>query len=136
MREAVELPPNYRFIIEAFPAVAETRGVLFAYGSILYNPDNTRMTPALWAHERIHGARQDLHEGGVDGWWQQYITDPKFRLVEEVLSYKAELQVLIGSNGNNRRARRAFTPLIVSKLCHPIYNFKLTREAALKCLGA
>jgi hypothetical protein len=43
-------PPNFERIAAVFPA-ARDKGVLFCYGTDLFNPDGIRVTPYLIAHE-------------------------------------------------------------------------------------
>lgn len=78
-------PPNYRAINGAFNV--RGRDVMFAYGGTIYNPMGTPVSPALMAHEAVHGERQGAAPAG---WWERYIADPKFRLDEEVPAHRAE----------------------------------------------
>ena len=134
--EKIAYPPNYREIVKHFPAVASSR-CLFAWGEDVFNPHNMRLTPSLKAHEAIHGRRQleykhHLYGTGVRGWWEQYLTDPKFRLREELYAHRMEYLTAAAVDVLNRQQRRGLLKQISKKLTSPIYGFKLKGSEALR----
>lgn len=50
-----------------------------------------RWNTPLLEHERLHRRRQQ--EMGTIRWWWKYLRDADFRLAEEVLAYKRQLEV-------------------------------------------
>ena len=75
-------PPNFDEIAK----VLDIRGggLVFTYGNIIYNPDGGEIGADIIAHESIHAKQQ-----GADpqSWWDKYLTDPKFRVKQEVEAY-------------------------------------------------
>ena len=51
-------PPNYKEIIEHFPAVKNKLGIIFTYGDILYVPSGLSIPADLMAHEETHKQQQ------------------------------------------------------------------------------
>lgn len=87
MRIVRAYPPNFPTILAHFPD-ARKPGVMFTYGDVIYAPGKTIVTPALKAHEAVHGERQAVI--GIEPWWDRYIADVKFRFAEELLAHQAE----------------------------------------------
>ncbi len=112
-----EKPPNYKDIVRVFPAVKLRRGVIFTFGTTIYNPDRVQLTRALQAHETVHSRRQ-----GDDPakWWDQYLSDKMFRFREELLAHQVEYMVEV--EGAGRQVRRRALSLIAARLSGPIYG--------------
>ena len=113
-----ERPPMFAEIAAAFP-VADN-GVIFAWGDRIYNPSRIEITPALMAHEEVHGRRQ-MAMGEIERWWWQYITNPGFRLHEELPAHAAELSVM-QRDAVNRHQRRSAVKIVAKKLAAPLYG--------------
>lgn len=79
-------PPNYDDIKAALPAVADEKAAVFTYGDTLHNPHKTDVLPHLRVHEAVHAQRQK----DPDAWWKQYLSDPAFRLEEELAAFSAQ----------------------------------------------
>ena len=85
------------------------------------------ITPELVAHEAVHGARQD--KIGVENWWRRYISDPEFRLAEEIPAHQVEyLAVCAGET--TRGQRRAYLTSIAKRLASPLYGSVISLERA------
>lgn len=82
-----QIPPIYAKCKEKF-GVTWDQGVIFAYGDKIHS--KYAITDDLIAHELTHIERQA--EIGAKEWWDRYLTDRKFRLNEEVLAYRNQLQ--------------------------------------------
>ncbi len=82
MKEIRGLPPNIEFIRTALPSVPPD--ALFCYGGIIYNPGGREITPDLELHESIHSRQQGSNP---DAWYSNYLTDPVFRLSQEIEAY-------------------------------------------------
>ncbi len=126
----IEFPPLYEEIAAKF-RIHERRDVIFSFGSVLYNPYAVYIPDELIAHETIHGGRQGKGEDILD-WWQRYIDDPEFRLVEETLAHRAEYQWLL-ENVNRRHRRRALKQ-VAAKLASPLYGPMVSVSKAKKLL--
>ena len=101
-------PPNYEEIKAKFDPPA---GVIFCWGSLIFNPDDVRIPPEILIHEGVHSKRQ----GDAPGkWWDRYIANDYFRLWEEVPAHQAEFRFL------NARGRN--TDHVAERLASPLYG--------------
>jgi len=126
VRIVEEHPPNWAAICSTLPAVIGRRGLLFAWGDTLFNPDGVDVPPRLIAHEETHATQQGSH---VVEWWAIYLASPWFRMGQEVLAHHVEW--VTGSEGQSRQARRALLKEIATRLRNPIYGVKLDRHLAV-----
>jgi hypothetical protein len=122
-----DFPPGklYSAIAERFPAVKNHR-VIFAYGDVIFNPQRVEITPALLAHEGVHGYRQ-----GNDpmAWWGRYLNDIDFVFQEELVAHVAEAEAMMRSAPSRQQRRRAI-PIVARKLAAPIYGPMITTHKA------
>lgn len=81
MKISKEYPPNYALIIEK---LGNVDGSLFCYGDTIYNPFERDVTEDLVQHEAIHSRQQG---DAPDVWYYQYLSDPQFRLQQEIEAY-------------------------------------------------
>jgi hypothetical protein len=114
-------PPNYAAIRKACPQV-RGQAIIFAYGDTIYYPGPGKLSPSLIAHEEVHGARQLWDP---EAWWARYLTEPKFRLDEEVLAHRAEYQALFNSGAKFEELDK-----VARRLCSPLYGAGMTLERA------
>lgn len=119
MRQVIAKPPNYDAIAQAF----DLRGLkpVFAWGDKIYNPHGVTLGPELVVHERVHGERQLRHPHHVEGWWTQYVADPRFRLLEELLAHAAEYQAYC-DGGITRNQRRIVLRGVAQRLASRLYG--------------
>lgn len=130
----VERPPNYDQICEVFPVVRTIRGVYFAWGDTIYNPDNVRIERHIMYHENIHCQRQKAMcpegwEEGVKLWWAKYLVDTEFRYAEELVAHKAEYSFFRGIC-RNARAREAVLTNAATRLSSSLYGNIVSYSAA------
>lgn len=128
MKIVFDFPPIYDEIRSEFPTAG--RGVIFAWGDKIYNPFCAKIEPQLIAHERVHGRRQGKD---IRGWWQRYLHEKEFRLIEEILAHIAEMESLLGPNPN-RQMRRYILKNTARRLANPIYRYGLSRAKAVALL--
>lgn len=128
-------PPMFDEIAAAFH-LARMPGVIFSWGeAIIFNPSGVHISPALLAHEAVHGARQGLNDAGIRHWWETYIADPEFRLREEMPAHRAEYAAIKGLvKDRNERVRELHH--IVNKLCGPLYGKMISRQDAFRAVAA
>lgn len=122
-------PPNFEAIVAVFPGAAQP-GVIFAYGDKIYAPGGRRPTPALQAHEIVHCERQG---GRPEHWWELYLTNPVFRLDEELLAHRAEYRAYCARHGNRAKQEAALAG-IAAKLAAPLYGNLITPDDARKAI--
>lgn len=103
-------PPNYEQIIQAIPDVKNTPTIIFAYGDTLYIPSGATIDDHYMVHEEAHGAEQ--LQMGVDVWWEHYLAEPRFRLEQELIAYRAQYKDL---EANYPRHIRKATLVKISK---------------------
>ena len=82
MEIIVSNPPNIDLI--NLSDLQPNEFTVFAYGSIIYNPNNIDILPDIEYHESIHAKQQG---DNPDLWYHKYITDKEFRLKMEVEAY-------------------------------------------------
>jgi hypothetical protein len=125
-------PPNFEQILEAFPD-ADKPGVIFAFGTTIHNPSGGNISPALLAHEAVHGHRQITKytppEMGIRIWWNNYISDAEFRYNEELLAHVAEYRAQ-SSLINDRNFRSKVLQSTALRLIAPLYNYQPPRTLA------
>jgi hypothetical protein len=127
VRIVPEFPPNYAEIQAAFPGI-RGRKPFFAWGDIIYNPHRVVIPPELVAHEAVHAQRQGVSPGL---WWQRYIADPRFRLMEELLAHVAEYRAYVDNPNCNRHGRRAALKAIAGRLASPLYGGLISARDAM-----
>ena len=87
MRVLNTFPPNWNKIKEAFPN-AEAEKAVFCYGEVVHNPFNSNITRDLEVHEAVHSKQQG---DDPEKWWEKYISDPAFRLEQEIEAYGVQV---------------------------------------------
>lgn len=121
-------------IAAAFP-IAGRRDVIFSWGDRIYTPGGVQLTPALKAHEAVHGRRQGDTDDAIRGWWRRYLDDPIFRLAEEVVAHRAEYQEICGrTKDRNVLARELHA--IAGRLASPLYGLALPYSQARHAIVA
>lgn len=119
-------PPNFAATNRAF----NVRGkrVIFAFGSTIYNPRRITIPPELYAHEAVHQERQ-----GADpmGWWDFYISDPQFRLQEEIPAHQAEYREVC-TRGSDPGWRQLAAERIAARLASPLYGSLVGFDDAIR----
>lgn len=122
MKVLTMYPPNFREIQQAFNVRGQP--VIFAYGSVVYNPSKIRVPEHLLIHERVH-----LHRQGDDpaDWWRRYIDDPRFRLDEEIPAHVAEYRAMKVYDGPESSR---WLDMIAERLASPLYGSLIDRAKA------
>ncbi len=95
-----EKPPIYEKCVEAF-GVDWDKGVIFTYGNTIYS--KFQIDPIKVSHEMIHVRQQS--EIGKEIWWEKYLSDPKFRLDQEIEAYLEENKMIDKIKDRNLRFR-------------------------------
>jgi hypothetical protein len=130
MKIVRDFPPNYVAIALAFDL--RGRKPVFAWWDVIFNPHGIEIGPELMAHEALHADRQKRWPGGAEAWWQQYIADPRFRLMEELLAHVAEYRAYLETNGDTRQVRRVVLARLATRIASPLYgNLISVRDAKI-----
>lgn len=114
-------------LLERYQQVFETNeNTIFAYDKVIYC--DHELPEHLQVHERRHLIRQQ--KIGVDEWVERYLTDTQFRLNEEVIAYKEQLESV-----KNRSARHRLRIQCANDLASPLYGNIVTLQEAIKLLS-
>lgn len=77
-------PKIFQRLEETF-GVDWNSGVIVTYGDTVHCKSG-HLSPDLIVHERTHINQQVTY--GPEKWWERYLTDPEFRLLQELAAYK------------------------------------------------
>ena len=118
-----EYPPNYEKIKAAFDV--DGKEVCFAYGDTIYNPLKGDIPEHLMVHEAIHSKQQNTDP---EGWWDRYLTDPMFRLEQEIQAYAS--QYIYVKRLYNEKVYSTFLDGLAHDLASEIYGNIITFDKA------
>lgn len=99
---------------------------IFAYDGNIYT--NNELPEHLIVHEQEHLKSQE--KVGLILWVDQYLTNPRFRLIEEIIAYKAQLNSI-----TNREFRNTIKVEASKHLSSELYGNLCTFEEALSFLS-
>lgn len=71
-----------------------TDRTIFAYNDVIYC--DGKLPPDLIVHEKVHHKQQK--RVGLDRWVELFLTDPKFRLEQEIEAYTTQLRSITDRN--------------------------------------
>jgi hypothetical protein len=128
-------------LIDEIDAAFKVKGkpIFFAWGDRIYNPAGVKIPPELLVHENVHAMRQKAYAGplpleqGIELWWRRYISDPQFRLDEELPAHVAEYWHV--ARNTNRRVRRIALARIAKRLSSPLYGRLIGLERAKRLIN-
>lgn len=113
-------------LLARYQEVFETNPyTIFAYDKVIYC--DYELPEHLQVHERRHLIRQQ--KIGVDNWVDNYLSDTKFRLNEEVIAYKEQLESIKDKNTRYRLRLQC-----AKDLASPPYGRIVTFQEAVKLL--
>jgi hypothetical protein len=121
-------PPNIAMIRAVLPVSPRN---IFAYDGKIYAPEGGPLPPELIAHEQVHFRQQG---NDVAGWWDRFLTDPEFRLDQEMEAHRIEWQVFLASKPS-RRERRFRLKQMGKRLSAPMYGRIITANQAMKAIS-
>lgn len=85
MKFSYEKPAIWEKLTTVFPANWDS--VIVTYGDTIHSKEKIPFLKEM--HELIHTKQQTNMD--KDEWWDKYLTDPKFRLEEELEAYSNEI---------------------------------------------
>jgi hypothetical protein len=127
----VARPPNFKEINDKFHVAGLP--VIFTWGPFIFNPENTKVTRELHAHEEIHSEQQGLEDSKILDWWDRYIVHPEFRLSQEIPAHRAEYKAFCKRHGASF-ARAKYLNHAARRLASPLYGNLLPFDAAHRVL--
>lgn len=122
MKIVADYPPN---IDEIRKVLTPPEQAVFTYGDTIYAPHNTDLPAHLVHHEEVHMKQQSTD---VDKWWTRYLSDPEFRLSQEVEAYQAQYAYI--RVHCNREERRHLLSHIIGSLSGEMYGRVVSKELA------
>jgi hypothetical protein len=126
MKVSDQLPPNFGDISAKFNIAG--LNAVFTYGDTLYNPTGLEISDDLMVHEEVH-AKQQVNP---EEWWGRYLTDPEFRIEQELEAYRAQYASLKDRPRPERRwYLREFAKNLSSRLYGGVIN-KAKAEELIK----
>lgn len=102
----------------------------FCYGDVIYIPSGGKISASEIAHEHTHSIRQGEDP---DAWWEQWLTNMEFRILEELIAHRVEYRVAV--KGANRAQRRAALSGIAARLSGPMYGRAMSIKTAKHLIG-
>lgn len=152
MKVIYEHPPNIDDIDAAFHGVRDTSSILYTYGDAIYTTSKAEIPEWIHEHEKVHSQRQyeiglktkeadgraDISDeqcylDGADWWWSLYLRDPEFRLEEELLAHRIELEVF-SRFYTDRNTRRLYLKSIAKRLSSGMYGRMVSFEKAKRLI--
>lgn len=127
MKILIERPPIYNNLSLVFPL---HRGIIFAYGEDIYNPDGVRVSEDLIVHESVHIRQQGGNTEGADLWWSKYMRDEQFRLEQEIEAYAHQYNFICRKIQNKQR-RFEILRMMAEILSRPTYGSCISIDSAL-----
>ena len=129
-------PPNFEMIAKAFPAVRTTKGVVYTYGGICFNPDDGPVDEPLGLHEACHSLQQEKmgdKEKGPDRWWKKFIADPKFRKEQELEAFAVQYRRYCELVPNRDR-RAGYLMKLAANFASPVYGSIVSQQEGIKLI--
>jgi hypothetical protein len=132
MNIRIEKPPNnlYNRIIALWPEVASQPYTLFTWGDTIYATSNREIPPYTMMHEEVHSTQQKEY-GSPQGWWDRYLTDPEFRLAQELAAYRREYRAFLRMY-KDKNTRDSFLRFQALMLSSPMYGNLISFNDARK----
>ena len=125
-----EIPSIYPRLNEAFGVLF--KDIIIAYGDTIYCADD--LPQHSIEHELVHLQQQKFL--GAEEWWNLYITDKNFRLIQEVEAYKKQINYLCTHPGEMSRDHRTqWIQKLISDLSGPMYGNIISYQKAKELLG-
>lgn len=89
---ATEKPAIYDRLKERFKTIDWDKGLAIVFGNKIYT--KYKLPNHVLAHELVHVRQQYDFIGGPTAWWDEYLTNDKFRLEQEVEAYATQVRYI------------------------------------------
>lgn len=101
-------PPNIEDIRKVIP-FESMKNACFTYGDTIHNPSMGDLDECIYLHEAQH-AIQQYDVGGPQVWWKRWLSEPIFRIEQELVGYGYQFRRYCELNKDrNKRARYLYT---------------------------
>lgn len=127
MKIIQSLPPN---INKIKAVLTPHESAVFAYNGAIYNPSGVHLPRHLEVHEEVHIIQQ---KGKPDEWWDKYLTNPHFRLRQEIEAHHAQYK-FIRSTESNREKVNYLVFFYARALSGPMYGNLCTMSQATRAI--
>jgi len=107
-----------------------TDHTVFTYGEDIYVPSGEILSDDLVVHEETHTIQQG---DDPERWWDQYLSDPYFRLHQEAEAYARQYKYLCRVHKDRNKQFRILVYL-AGQLSGPIYGNMLLRSDAMSMI--
>lgn len=130
MKIAYDYPPNYAELKKVFKLEGH-ENVIFTYGDTLYIPagEGTVIDKPLMKHEETHSRQQK--EMGVQWWWDRFLSEPNFRMEQEIEAYRNQYAAM---GDLPLQQRQAYVTHMAKDLSSEIYGNIMKFEDAVKVI--
>lgn len=127
------IPTIYQRLHEAF-GVEWDNNLLITIGDTIYTKDSSILErrPDLLAHEKVHEIQQ--RKIGIDSWWNEYLSDPQFRLKQEIEAYYGQA-LFVKERIKDRNKRWPLLDEMCRNVSSPMYGSLISYKEALRILG-
>lgn len=117
--------------IEATFGIKWDDGYCVVWGDVVHSKYD--IAPDLMAHEETHSIQQKTFGPAV--WWETYLTDPSFRLSQELEAYKVQIKYLHDHAEETTRDQRRFAfDFFAKQLSGETYGHLITYKKAKELL--
>jgi hypothetical protein len=120
-------PPNKEKINKVLPHV---KGYCYCYGNTIYSPDNDGIPDHVMEHEKVHSRQQGADP---DAWWNKYITNPTFRMNQEMEAYKVQYNYAKGFIKDRNKLDK-FLRSLASDLSGEAYGSAISHSDAMSLI--
>jgi hypothetical protein len=125
-----EPPPEpLRTTLKATFGADYDNNIIFTIGDKIYAKNGLPLD--LVVHETTHVHQQTRRNINPTIWWDRYIADPQFRLIQELEAYQNQYQYVIETH-KDRNTRAKALSQFARDLSSPIYGNVITYNEALK----
>lgn len=127
----IERPPVWDSVCLAFNILP--KNIIFAYGDVIYNPDNVDLPDHIIEHEKIHLKQHNHNNDDAALWWGKYLREPDFRVDQEAQAYAIQyLYISQFQKDRNKRSRILWD--FARILSGPLYNNAINHADATKLI--
>lgn len=130
MKVVFARPPNYDAIAAVFPL---RNGIVFTYGDTCFNPDGGTLTADLRVHEGRHCIQQENNPVRAATWWDLYLSNPEFRLSQEIEAY-GDQYAFIRAAIKERNKAAGFLHNFATVLSSPLYGSMVSLGDAMRMI--